>query len=82
MATNLTAECKAGYADMNARNPYLFSSDSWVAFAAGQKLYGISGVRKCYKSRGYSVRVESVSNTTYVVTLRGDKLDDIFIYRP
>ena len=81
MATDLTEACKAGYADMTARNPYLFSSDSSLAFTAGQKVYGISGVRRCFKSRGYSVRIESTSGTAYLVKFDGAKLDRISVNR-
>lgn len=85
MATNLTAECKAGYeqgftANGFADNPYLFSSDSWLAFIAGQKLAGISGVKSCHKSRGYSVKVASTSGTgSFRVTFAGDRLDKVMI---
>lgn len=87
MATDLTTECKAGYeqgftANGFADNPYLFSSDCWLAFIAGQKLAGISGVKSCRKSRGYSVKVISTSGVgAYRVIFAGKRLDDILIIR-
>jgi hypothetical protein len=62
MAKNdLTNEFMAGWNCSNAQidNPYLWSSDSWLAFNAGAEFYkrGTSTPIKVRKSRGYSIRV-------------------------
>lgn len=68
MATELTDECKAGYA--GEANPHLHSSDAWLAHEAGKRLTGMSGVKDCFKSRGHSVRVHTTGGSTIRLTYR------------
>jgi hypothetical protein len=84
MATKLTDECKAGAAARTAMNvdvPYLFSSDSWLAYRAGQQIRGMSGIRRCTKSRGYSVRIETTGGSLIIATFEGRDLGIITIER-
>ena len=76
MANDLTAECRAGLVSFSADpNPYLFSSDSWLAFEAGARLrWQGRELVSCYKSRGYSLRIVMAGNQSYVVAASGDKL--------
>lgn len=66
MATNLTAEFIEGYNAQDAQidNPYLWSSDSWLAYDAGAAFakYGYSTPTRAAKSRGYSLRVQTAAN--------------------
>lgn len=73
MPTDLTSPCTVGYDNPDMASPYLESSDSWLAFVAGQRITGMSGVRRCRKSRGHSVKVETTGGGIVTVSARYTK---------
>lgn len=68
MPADLTSPCTVGYGNPDMTSPYLESSDSWLAFVAGQRITGMSGVRRCRKSRGHSVKVETEGGNVVTVS--------------
>jgi hypothetical protein len=68
---DLTAQFMAGYNSQDATidNPYLWSSDNWLAYDAGYVFAkrGASTPIKARKSRGYSVRVETAGGNEFVI---------------
>lgn len=81
MTNDLTAMCQAGQNGPELANPYLFSSDTWLAFRAGQLIAGMSTVRRCLKSRGHSVRIETAGGSKIVVKATGKRLEHIAVER-
>jgi hypothetical protein len=84
MATDITKECKEGQAartGMNVDVPYLHSSAAWMGYRAGQQIRGMSGVRKCRMSRGYSVRIETTGGSLIIVKFEGNDLGIITMER-
>lgn len=82
MPTDLTEACRAGQtAGAQAKCPHLFSSDNDLAFRAGQKIAGMSDVRTCFKSRGYSVRIQTKGGSTMKVLFSGEMLDTLTVDR-
>ena len=82
MPMNLTEECRKGYdAAADATPPYLFSSDSWMAWWAGYKIRGMSGIRACRKSRGHSVRIETAAGSVVIVRFSGSHLELVTVER-
>lgn len=81
VSSDLTAECKAGYAEPSAASPHYLSSDSWLAFRAGQTIAGMSGVASCRKSRGYSVRIVTTGGNRVVVAASGTGLAHFNVVR-
>lgn len=76
MATDLTAECVQGFRAAGAACPFYHSSDSWLAWRAGEALWqrGATAPTRCRKSRGYSVRLETAANA-YTFKAVGAALD-------
>ena len=68
----LTVEFNEGYncADAALDNPYLWSSDAWLAFMAGADFAkrGTSAPAKARKSRGNVIRVWTTGGTEWRVT--------------
>ena len=66
MANDLTEAFMAGWNSQDAQidNPYLWSSDNWLAYDAGAQFYkrGTSTPIKAKKSKGYSIRVFTHAN--------------------
>jgi len=63
--TDLTQNAIEGWrAHYTPRNPHLFSSPNWYAWAAGQALYqtGYCVPTKARMGRGYSVNVQTAAN--------------------
>jgi hypothetical protein len=58
------------------KNPYIWSSSSWMLFEAGRvwNRCGRSTPVMARKSRGYSVRIDTADNR-FVVNFVGDDLD-------
>jgi hypothetical protein len=81
MATDLTNECKEGYVAGISKCPYLHSSPSWLAWQAGQRLVGMSSIKRARMSRGYSVRVETVGGSTLIVSFGRHDLSAVTINR-
>ena len=86
MATLLTAECNEGYQrdfQIDARCPYYFSSDCWLAFQAGALMAtrGLSAPAKCRKSRGYSLKITTKGGTDFLFTARGNDLETMELVR-
>ena len=83
MATELTKECTAGQAASSSdRNPYLFSSDSWLAWEVGHRLrWQNARVVACRKSRGYSVRFTLEGGAAWIGAAEGKDLNR-FTSRP
>lgn len=78
MAQDLTNQCRGGfdaYVSGHREPPYMFSSDSWLAWLAGAELAktGRTKPHTCRKSRGYSVRIETAVNR-YVFKASGADL--------
>lgn len=87
-ATDLTTECAQGFAsdpDLS-RNPYYWSSDSWLAWEAGAALSAhhvptqthrmlANEPAECAKSRGYSVRIKTRGGACYLYSVTGRDLD-------
>lgn len=71
----ITAEFKEGYncADAALDNPYLWSSDAWLAFMAGADFarLGTSAPIKACKSRGNVIRVWTSGGAEWRVTYDG-----------
>lgn len=86
MATDLTQECIKGYRnadktdwrDNAPANPFLWSSDSWLAFEAGEHMgrNGLTVPARVTKSRGYSVKVRTIGGTDFLYRATGDNLSD------
>ena len=91
MATDLTQEAFDGYRNSDQTdwrgtapaNPFYYSSDSWLAFEAGEYLgrNGVTHPVRCTKSRGYSVKVLTNSGTDYLYALTGDDLEVVTLTR-
>ncbi len=93
MATDLTAETIEGFDALEKlstrdnpggkRNPYLFSSDSWLAFEAGQALCerGLTRPERAHKSRGCSVRIVTSGQTEFLFKASGDDLEIMDLIR-
>jgi hypothetical protein len=82
MATDLTAECKAGYdATPDTRPPFLFSSPSWFAFRAGREVRGMSGIKRCRMGRGYTVNIETMGGNKVVVSFAKYDLTTVTVTR-
>lgn len=87
MATDLTAECMQGYSadsDMpGAKCPFYFSSDSWLAYQAGQLMAakGLSAPALCRMSRGFSVRIRTKGDTDFLFKAAGADLENMFLTR-
>lgn len=81
MATDLTAYAREGQAKPDSKNPWLWSSDTWCAYAAGQKMAGMSTITRAWKSRGHSVRVETVGGSVFTVRFSGKELAEITVTR-
>lgn len=79
METTLTDDARKGFADPAAEPFAYFSSDSWLAFRAGQaaRNAGFDGIAKAAKSRGYSVRLTATDGRAALVAFKGDDLDQI-----
>jgi hypothetical protein len=59
MSDDVQAAFDAGFRAENGANPFLFSSDCWIAFQAGLRWWN-SGAREtttCRKTRGHAVRL-------------------------
>lgn len=70
MPNDLTDAFMKGWhaSDAQTDNPFLWSSDNWLAFDAGAQFYkqGTSMPIKAKKSKGYSIRVMTNDNE-YIV---------------
>lgn len=66
---DLTEQCLAGNAAPTAPCNYLFSSDYWLAFRAGQKCVGME-IASCHKTRGHAVRVVTKQGGLVLVSIR------------
>lgn len=71
----LTAEFNEGYncADAALDNPYIWSSDAWLAFMAGADFArrGTSAPCKARKSRGNVIRVWTVGGNEWRIVYDG-----------
>lgn len=79
----LTDDAQAG--QRAARNnvaivPRLYSSPAWMAFMAGKQLSEASEILRARMSRGYSVKLETASNT-YIVHFDKRDLHKITVER-
>jgi hypothetical protein len=72
MPTDLTAYAREGQKP-ETTNPYMRSSDSWMAFEAGRQIVGMSDVKRAWKSRGHSVKIDTKGGSTVTVTFGGKK---------
>ena len=72
MPTDLTAYASEGQKP-ETKNPYMWSSDSWMAFEAGRQIVGSSDVRRAWKGRGHSVKIDTMGGSTITVTFGGKK---------
>lgn len=82
MATNLTAECKAGYqAPITDRPPYLFSSAAWLGFMAGRQVAAMSGIKRASMGRGYTVNIETTGGNRVVVAFAKPDLTTMTVTR-
>jgi len=63
-------------ADAVVSNPFLWSSTNWMLYESGRlwRNGGRSDPVKAWKSRGYSVRIDTADNR-FVVDFVGDDLD-------
>ena len=87
MATNLTEYAQEGfdahdlYCDWRGSpDPackHYFSSDAWLAYQAGSAMFskGVTRPTAAFKSRGYSVRLETASGTKFVFKAAGEDLE-------
>lgn len=86
MTTNLTQPFLDGYNAQDAAidNPYLWSSDSWLAYRAGATFAkrGTSRPLRAWKGRGYSINVETGGGTRFVVKATTADLGQLDVYRP
>lgn len=72
MITDLTSFAREGQKP-ETKNPHMWSSDSWMAFEAGRQIAGSSDVKRAWKSRGHSVKIETKGGSTITVTFGGKK---------
>ena len=65
----LTTEFLEGYNGTEIDNPYLWSSDAWLAYAAGTRFahHGTSAPIKAKKSRGDVIRVWTANGNEFRV---------------
>ena len=82
MATNLLDECLAGYTAQGDACPFYHSSDSWLAWTAGQALNARGSVTptQCKKSRGYSVKMQT-AGADFTFRAVGKMLDQFELVR-
>ena len=86
MPTDLTQECIQGYKnadqtdwrDVAPSNPFYWSSDSWLAFEAGEHLgrNGVTVPARAAKSRGYSVKIRTIGGTDFIYRATGPDLEN------
>ncbi len=77
----MTAACQEGQNANPGPSPYLRSSDLWMAYRAGQQMTGTSLVVRCRKSRGHSIKAETIGGNTYTVKFAGKNLSTITFER-
>ncbi len=83
---NLLSECAQGFASDPdfSRNPYRWSSDSWLAYEAGAALSSHfvptqthimpeNEPSACSKSRGYSVKIRTRAGAEFIYCVSGDR---------
>ena len=81
MAADLTAYARDGQAKPDSKNPWLWSSDTWCAYAAGQAMKGMATITKAWKSRGHSVKAKTVGNSVVTVKFSGKDLGTVEVTR-
>lgn len=71
----MLGECLRGYLGSDRTEPH-FSSDAWLAFAAGQQLakFNVSPPFACAKSRRFSIKIETFGGALWIVKFIGKKL--------
>jgi hypothetical protein len=52
-----------------------------MAFRAGQQMTGTSVVVRCRKSRGHSIKAETIGGNTFTVKFAGKDLSSITVNR-
>jgi hypothetical protein len=75
--TDLTTEARQGQG--HGVNPFLWSSDSWLAFQAGRLLDKGADIVTASKGRGYSVKITLGSTDTVRFIFSGRKLDIVTV---
>ena len=81
MKNDLLHQCLEGWDLAHKDNPYLFSSDSWMAFQAGRRIVAMCRPVKCRKSRGYSIVIETSGGSTCTLKFTGKNLETITMER-
>lgn len=77
----MTTACQDGQNANPGPVPFLWSSDLWMAFRAGQQMTGTSLVVACRKSRGHSVKAETIGGSVFTVRFAGKDLSSITVDR-
>lgn len=79
---SILSALQSGYRE--EQNNHCYSSDKWLAHEAGYTLNkrGMPSIRAAAKSRGYSIRVETVSHNEMIIhfnknTLTPDSIERI-----
>jgi hypothetical protein len=81
MTDIMTTACQDGQNANPGPAPHLWSSDLWMAFRAGQQMAGTSLVVRCRKSRGHSIRAETIGGNAFIVKFAGKNLSSITVDR-